>query len=597
MHKIISLLITILGLALHLQAQITPSLTGPAPVLNCVKNEVSNKISIQWTASVPIGPCFRQYSIYISRGDRTGPYIKLDSINTPGDGTLILDPQYSGSVYVFMVNEQSCSNPVTQAITSDTLDNIVPHPVIEIINVTVENNLAQINWIPSTNPEVSSYAIYSNINNYNEPIDTVDGRSANTYIDYTRDPSKEIPVYRIRSLEFCEDPAGLYGNISPPYNTILVSASEEEPCKRAVQLSWNGYNNQTQPVLGYRIDYSEDAGNTFQIKADLGSDARTFNFEGLTANISTCIRVVAILPENVVSYSNLLCVVGKGITPVEDHYIRSISVAPDHVLLEYIPDLKADMGEIAIERSANGVNFSVLGSGVSIQQPEPDGPYIIKDFSALTDRTAYWYKVTIKNTCNNFYSTEPAKTVFEDGSNKGLNNVITWETSSVAGATVSGYNIFRIINGDTTRIHSQAQSGTYTDNGIYANNNFVEACYFVEADYRFNEPDRPADLFSSRSNTICLKPLPQAFVPNAFAPQGVNKIFKPILVFGTEENYLLEVFDRNGAKVFESNSPKIGWNGTNKGLLAPLDSYIYFLRFTGLDGVSYQKTGFVMLLK
>jgi gliding motility-associated-like protein len=125
----------------------------------------------------------------------------------------------------------------------------------------------------------------------------------------------------------------------------------------------------------------------------------------------------------------------------------------------------------------------------------------------------------------------------------------------------------------------------------------VEACYFVVAQHQTTNIDRPQEVLLSNSNTVCLEPTPQAFVPNAFAPLGFNKIFKPILVFGSDVDYTLEIFNRLGTKVFESNDPNIGWDGKYKGKVNPLDSYVYHLQFTGLNGKIYKKTGFVVIVQ
>lgn len=580
-----------------LKAQISPDLTGVPPTLHCVKNETSNQISIQWSASASPGSCFDQYGVYISLNDKNGSYQRVQAITNPADGTLTFNPQSNGVVYVFMINEQSCPNPgVTQVQTSDTLDNIVPQVAPVVIKVSVENNIPVIYWRPSSNPEVSDYAVFSNKNAFNTPIATVKGRSSSSFQDTDHNPSDSVAVYRLRSVEYCEVPQGLFSNISNPYNTILVNRTEEDICKRSVTLDWNGYNNHTESVLGYRIDYSENGGN-FVVKETLAESARKYDFTGLTTQVNTCIRVVAILPGNEESLSNVVCVTGKGIAPMETHYIRNITVNPDHVEIEYIPDPAAEISEIALERSSNGQQYTVLSSGVSIQQESPGSPYIIKDFSALTARSALYYQVGVKNACSDKFTTLPAKTILLEGENLGINNEVRWDNLIVDEDDVTEYELYRIFEEDTLLIFDSYTPAEYNDAGIYSDNFFAELCYLIKAKHQTTNDDRPADVFTSRSNTVCLEPTPQAFVPNAFAPYGHNKVFRPVIVFGTDINYSLTVFDRNGTKVFESNQPALGWNGLNNGKRSALDSYVYHLQFTGLNGLTYKKTGFVVLVQ
>lgn len=591
-------IVSLMTLSLSAIAQIVPTRTGEPPALKCVKKAPGNEITIQWDAPANIGPCFSQYAVYISKGNRLGPYIKTDSIGTSASGTLTLNPAFGGDVFVILVNEQNCNVPASISLTSDTLDNIVPQAAPTVRNLTVENDKATIFWEPAVNPEVAAYVIYSNVNNFNTPIDTVLGRFNTSFTDLNSDPSNTIAVYRLRVLEFCEADTGLLGNITPSYNSILLENSPEEPCNRATTLTWNGYNNQSAGVLGYIVEYSLDGGNTYIRKDSLPESSRSYVFNGLEVNKSNCIRVRAVLPGDLFSSSNLICIVGAGITPVENHFIQSINVGAASIKLEYIADPSAPFNELVLERSANGRSFNVLTTGVSIQQPVAGGPFVIEDFSPLINRTSYWYRVTVKNVCSSTYSTTPAKSIFLEGENKGLDNLLTYDELVVDSSVVITYELLSVNGTDTSIVGTAANPGELTDEGVYSNNRFAEVCYIVRGTYNFgNNPQRPSGDFRSLSNQVCLKPLPQAFVPNAFAPDGTNKVFRPILAFASNENYLFEVFNRFGEKVFSSNRPGQGWDGNYKGSSAALDSYLYYVTFTGLDNNIYNRTGYVILVR
>lgn len=90
------------------------------------------------------------------------------------------------------------------------------------------------------------------------------------------------------------------------------------------------------------------------------------------------------------------------------------------------------------------------------------------------------------------------------------------------------------------------------------------------------------------SNTISqvVKILPEYrfWVPNAFTPDEstLNDVFLPIVI-GAEE-YIFEIYDRWGEKIFKTNDTKKGWNGTFKG--QPCKQDIYVWRITFLNVVS-----------
>lgn len=103
------------------------------------------------------------------------------------------------------------------------------------------------------------------------------------------------------------------------------------------------------------------------------------------------------------------------------------------------------------------------------------------------------------------------------------------------------------------------------------------------------------------TDTVCqpvqslINPLldvPSAFTPGKF---GVNSVVG-VRGFGIKTmNW--KIYNRWGQKVFESNSPKAGWNGTFKGKLQPLDVYVYTLDVIFSDGKKLRKTGDITLLK
>ena len=91
-------------------------------------------------------------------------------------------------------------------------------------------------------------------------------------------------------------------------------------------------------------------------------------------------------------------------------------------------------------------------------------------------------------------------------------------------------------------------------------------------------------------------------IPNAFTPNGdgANDIFRPLLECPSGE-YQLAVYNRWGQKVFSSNNPNDGWDGTHEDEDAPSDVYVWVLSFgeIGADGQVLNRTekGGVTLLR
>ena len=121
--------------------------------------------------------------------------------------------------------------------------------------------------------------------------------------------------------------------------------------------------------------------------------------------------------------------------------------------------------------------------------------------------------------------------------------------------------------------------------------------YFVVANAMITLPDGSTDLIRSRSNTFCVQQPGKIWVPNAFVPDGANKEFKPVVVFGQNSDYTLEIFDRWGRLMFTSNVIENGWLGKDGNNLAPQGLYVYRIRLRPSVGESIERRGSVMLIR
>lgn len=86
-------------------------------------------------------------------------------------------------------------------------------------------------------------------------------------------------------------------------------------------------------------------------------------------------------------------------------------------------------------------------------------------------------------------------------------------------------------------------------------------------------------------------------VPNAFTPGkfGQNSTIR-VNGFGIS-TMSWKIYNRWGQLVFESNSLSIGWDGTFKGQLQPMDVYTYTLEANFTDGTRVRRTGDITLIR
>ena len=89
----------------------------------------------------------------------------------------------------------------------------------------------------------------------------------------------------------------------------------------------------------------------------------------------------------------------------------------------------------------------------------------------------------------------------------------------------------------------------------------------------------------------------ELYIPNTFTPNGDGKNDEFRVVFTSIEKYDCRIYNQWGKKVFDSNDPAKGWDGTNGSNKEPTGVYFYVIKAKGTDGVEYNKKGTINLLR
>lgn len=95
------------------------------------------------------------------------------------------------------------------------------------------------------------------------------------------------------------------------------------------------------------------------------------------------------------------------------------------------------------------------------------------------------------------------------------------------------------------------------------------------------------------------KPTTSPFsIPNAFTPNGdgLNDVFAPV-TNSEIQSYQLDIYARNGQKLFTSRDLQYGWNGEYQGGMMEGGSYIYFIKYKDADGQEHIDKGQLLLIR
>lgn len=89
------------------------------------------------------------------------------------------------------------------------------------------------------------------------------------------------------------------------------------------------------------------------------------------------------------------------------------------------------------------------------------------------------------------------------------------------------------------------------------------------------------------------------YIPSAFTPNrdNINDQFKPVMIGVSEQDYTFRIYNRWGAKIFETNNNIAGWDGTINEQLVAESVFVWTISGKFADGTFFNKKGTVTLLR
>lgn len=463
-------------------------------------------------------------------------------------------------------------------------------PVLDSVSVN-SNGSVTIGWEPSTSPDVTKYYIYKEFaGGIWLKIDSVTGYT-NTSYTYTNSSSGTgSENFCIAALDSCRN-VSLLGS-SEAQKTIFLS-SKFLICSRTAELNWTGYVNLPKGVLQYDVYCSQNA-SAYQLVGTVNGNS--FIHENLTPGDNYCYYVRVRNSDLTISASsNISCV--NAIAPIGPSfvYLKSVSVNfEQQIEVTYAVDtLKSHRG-VVIYKSEDGITFTQL----MVNSANSNFIETIIDTDVKPSEKNYYYKVQILDSCGNagLVSNISKSMVLKVTHEKErlFYNTLKWDDYSSWLGNVASYNIYRSVNGvyDPVPIGNvSAGLYEYTDNV----EDFVGAqgkfSYYVEAVEGPGNTYGFVDKAKSNSSDAYLEV--NVYVPNAFAPKGLNNVWLPIAQYVEKTEYKVTVLDRWGTKVFQTNSDTEGWDGSG----ATDDIYVYIIEYKNARGEYIQLNGHLTLVK
>lgn len=497
-------------------------------------------------------------------------------------------------------------------VVGDVLNNpATPEPqAIDSVSVDPETGLVTVCWSPNASTNVTAYNIYWNPDQFAwDLLATVNGYTTTCWTDSSADPSSGSIWYQVTATNNCgqEGLAAGDGAIGTNRHETIFLQDSVDGCSREAHLNWTRYWYWPEGVQEYEI-YSSKDGAPYQKIGAVNDTIRTYIHEGLDEEAVYChyIRAVQGNSTGVTATSNPTCsyVYVPKRPDYQYSYNTTVQAGNTGVDEYFFVDSSAGYIGFEVQRGLDPASMSYLWF-------IPFNPgtryYQYADAGARPNYHSYYYRVIGVDSCELYADTmNLSRTIYVEAvANADRTNDIQWNEYEGWIGDVTSYNIYRQIGGlgggfDYLATVPSNQL-TYKDSVreiIVGDGDF---CYYIEAIQGLGAsvgpvvapPDPVSFVEKSRSNEACAHQTPNVFIPNAFMPEGVNNIFKPITVYVSYESYLFQVYNRWGGKVFETTDPDQGWNGEKAGQGA----YVYYVSFVSASGESYSKRGTVTLLR
>ncbi len=569
-------IILLLLCSFALQAQVF------SPDLQCVRND-----TLYWENVTNACGTFNSYDIFFSM-DANGPFTLLGEV-TDENQTNFYHVNTGGIFHYYIGGNYDC--PGEPVIFSDTLDNLQA-PLAIISSASVEGSDVELNWQMSDAPEVIGYIIFRETSVGVVPVDTVFGDGL-FYLDENATADENAESYFVLALDNC----GGTSVFDEEHRTIFLE-TEAENCEDFIRLNWTSYIGWTNGVETYEVWLSTN-GEPAILVEEIAGDINTYDFAAPADFNEYCFHLVAL--ENGgdnITNSNISCETVDIIQPVRDFGIKNISVREDNTVeIDWAWNNAADLIEYSLNRGESADDLLAIYTENVIAPLTVENTYLDTDIDPSTE--IYYYSIETLDGCDIVGNSGVGSTIFLEGNAiEGGANMLNWTPFDIKNAEVDFYEVFQIKDGISILLDTVAATESqflYED--IALNINEPTICYYVLANARVTLFDESEQFIQSRSNEVCIQQNSQIFTPNAFAPEGINREFRAVVLYEDMVSFEMEIYDRFGKQIFVSRNVDEAWNGEINGRGAPQGVYVYHVRITQENGRTVDKQGNVLLLR
>ena len=532
---------------------------------------------------------------------RTDPFGNSDTIY-PGPVLTYLDtitsPYCESTNLSYIVEIKDISGSASNSVSGFFFDDNLPlDPVLDSISIDVLGHPV-ISWTASKSNDVSEYEIQQLLPSGVWQIIGFANQPLTNFTADTLDACNGVKTFAILTVDKCDNRSTGEVTKKAPLNTIKIGSLNINECKGTAILSWNAYINMKSPLGKYEI-YRNENGGAFTLIGSTDQNATTYTNTNLSGFISGVIygyKVHAISQDLTISSTS--CVTS---------FTSARPLPPNALSLNYVTVRNNQDVEM-------GLHIGPLETVKTIRVLRSDtenGPFenipfsssisedmVITDETAEVNQRSYYYKIEAVDNCDvTALTSVVARTIFLTCQpNPDESNTLSWNSYEGWPIGIDHYEVYRLVNdlpdfANPIAIIFQGNT-TYTDLPPASQQGGDIISYYVIAiEGIVAVPNQ------SVSNTVQVIRQPQVMMPNAFAPKGLNKIFRPKMLYVENTNFQMLIFNKWGQQIFGSSDPLMGWDGKQNGEFVPVGIYFYRLEYSSFTGEIFKKSGSVIVVQ
>jgi gliding motility-associated-like protein len=532
--------------------------TPPKAIRACL-DPTTSVVTLYISPSSDACGSFSSYRLY-GRDNAISPFQLLYQGGIAGSTSLSAALPNKKRWELFVSARFACNG--TDTLNSDTVfvdDQPPALLLLDSVSVDLTSQQVVAGWKKAPEADVMGYSVFKVDPGTGNNV-LVKDTAALGYRFLTSTFDSRNPGHKISIAVFDSCKNG--GVICPPHSPVFASINPAENtqyrCSRKVLLRWTTYVG--WPVDHYEIWCASSKNNLFFKAGSVAGDTLRFvhSLPELNYTYTYFVRAFKTTGTGATSSSNVVLFSATGFSKPTNNEIGHASVVSDgRIEVSYTWNPPSPSGFKALLQFREYASTAWITANSNL--PLGSGRTVISNLE--TQKKRYVFRVLAQNPCGEGYDTS-------------INHISLLLTKTANNAQWFDYQPYNPNNQVVEERNKQGSTWNAVggpSSPYYIVDTTKALCYRVVA-YKTDASNNRID--TAYSNEICLRVYDTTLVPNAFSPEGYNKVFRIVNPNIERGQAVMHIYDRWGGKLWQGEALD-GWNGETQGQPVIQGFYVY----------------------